>query len=160
MKRFFWTVFFIVLISILWVASVSAQQPTPSDDDVNRIAQQMYCPVCENTPLDVCPTQACAQWRALIREKLAAGWTEAQIKQYFVEQYGARVLAEPPREGWYMLLYILPPLLLLLGAYIVYRTVSSMRKPAVATTEAEAATTSEENDEYLSRVEKELKKRK
>jgi len=160
MKRFFWIVFFTALISTLWMGSVSAQQPTPSDDDVNQIAQQMYCPVCENTPLDVCPTQACAQWRALIREKLAAGWTEAQIKQYFVEQYGARVLAEPPREGWYMLLYILPPLLLLLGGYIVYRAVSSMRKPAVATTEAEAATATEENDEYLSRVEKELEKRK
>src|SRR5688572_18784455 len=140
MKRFLWTVFLTGLISIVWVGMVSAQPPTPSDDDVNQIAQQMYCPVCENTPLDVCPTQACAQWRALIREKLAAGWTEAQIKQYFVEQYGARVLAEPPREGWYMLLYILPPLLLLLGGYIVYRAVSSMRKPAVATTEAEAAT--------------------
>ncbi len=160
MKRFFWIVFFTGLISTLWMGSVSAQQPTPSDDDVNYIAQQMYCPVCENTPLDVCPTQACAQWRALIREKLAAGWTEAQIKQYFVEQYGARVLAEPPREGWYMLLYILPPLLLLLGGYIVYRAVSSMRKPAAATTEAETATAPEENDEYLSRVEKELKNRK
>ena len=54
-----------------------AQQPTPSDDEVNAIAKQLFCPVCENTPLDVCPTQACAQWRELIREKLAAGWSEA-----------------------------------------------------------------------------------
>ena len=36
-------------------AAVSAQQPTPSDDEVNAIARQLYCPVCENTPLDVCP---------------------------------------------------------------------------------------------------------
>jgi cytochrome c-type biogenesis protein CcmH len=157
MKRFLWTVFLTGLTSIVWVGMVSAQPPTPSDDDVNQIAQQMYCPVCENTPLDVCPTQACAQWRALIREKLAAGWTEAQIKQYFVEQYGARVLATPPREGWYMLIYIIPPLLLLLGVYLAYRAFSSMRKPAAVNIQAEAAP--EENDEYLSRVEKELKKK-
>ena len=50
-----------------------AQSPTPSDDDVNRIAHQLYCPVCENVPLDVCGTQACAQWRELIREKLGQG---------------------------------------------------------------------------------------
>jgi cytochrome c-type biogenesis protein CcmH len=160
MKRFLWIAFFTGLFSMIWVGMVSAQPPTPSDDDVNQIAQQMYCPVCENTPLDVCPTQACAQWRALIREKLAAGWTEAQIKQYFVEQYGARVLAAPPREGWYMLIYILPPLLLLLGVYMVYRAFSSMRKPAAANIQAEAEAVPEANDEYLSRVEKELKNRK
>src|SRR5690349_4717024 len=136
MKRFFSITLLVLFLATIWVGAASAQPPTPSDDDVNQIAQQMYCPVCENTPLDVCPTQACAQWRALIREKLAAGWTEAQIKQYFVEQYGARVLAEPPREGWYLLIYILPPLLLLSGVYIVYRAFNSMRKPAAANIQA------------------------
>ena len=61
-----------------------AQAPTPTDDEVNRIAQQLYCPVCENTPLDVCPTEACRQWRDLIRQQLSEGWTEEQIQQYFV----------------------------------------------------------------------------
>ena len=76
-----------------------AQAPTPSDDEVNRIAHQLYCPVCENTPLDVCPTEACRQWRDLIRQQLTQGWSEDRIKQYFVDQYGVRVLAEPPRAG-------------------------------------------------------------
>src|SRR5574339_1262579 len=68
----------------------SAQGPTPTDDDVNRIAKQLYCPVCENTPLDVCPTEACRQWRALIRQQLGEGWSEERIQEYFVQQYGAR----------------------------------------------------------------------
>ena len=72
---------------------IYAQSSVPSDDEVNAIAKDLYCPVCENVPLDVCPTQACAQWRALIREKLIDGWSEQQIKQYFVDQYGDRVLA-------------------------------------------------------------------
>ena len=75
------------------VQSAIAQDTSAiSDDQVNAIAKQMFCPVCENTPLDVCPTQACAQWRELIRQKLAAGWSDQEIKDYFVEQYGARVL--------------------------------------------------------------------
>ncbi len=41
------------------VAPALAQGQPPTDDEVNRIAKQLYCPVCENTPLDVCPTQAC-----------------------------------------------------------------------------------------------------
>src|SRR3970040_531271 len=65
----------------------SAQEPTPSDDEGNAIARQLYCPVCENVPLDVCPAQACAQWRALLRQMLAEGRAGQEIKNYFVVQY-------------------------------------------------------------------------
>jgi cytochrome c-type biogenesis protein CcmH len=159
MKRSLSISLLVLIFSALWAGAVSAQQPTPSDDDVNRIARQMYCPVCENTPLDVCPTQACSQWRGLIREKLAAGWTDEQIKQYFVAQYGARVLAEPPRQGWYALIYIIPPLLLVLGLYILYRALTSMRKPVAAKVEARATPAAPGADGYAQRVEEELKKR-
>ena len=85
-----------LLLVLAISGNVLAQDPEPSDDEVNAIAKQLYCPVCENIPLDVCPTQACEQWRATIRDKLAIGWNEQQIKNYFVDQYGDRVLATPP----------------------------------------------------------------
>ena len=79
---------------------VFAQDGKPiTDDQVNVVAKQLFCPICENIPLDVCPTQACAQWRDTIREKLAMGWSEDQIKDYFVQQYGERVLAKPRTTG-------------------------------------------------------------
>jgi cytochrome c-type biogenesis protein CcmH len=131
--------------------------PTPSDNEVNAIAKNMYCPVCENIPLDVCGTQACAQWREQIREKLAEGWSEEQIKDYFVQLYGDRVLAEPPRRGFNWLVYILPPLAFLAGVYVLYRGFKGWQKP-VAELEEEAAQVSSD-DEYVSRLEEELKKR-
>ena len=58
----------IIILSINSVALAQDQEPNvPSDDEVNAIARKMYCPVCENVPLDVCPTQACMEWRELIR---------------------------------------------------------------------------------------------
>src|SRR5512136_1359796 len=107
-----------LLFGLLWVGFVSAQQPTPSDDQVNAIARQLYCPVCENIPLDVCPTTACAQWRELIRQKLADGWNEQQIKDYFVQQYGARVIGSPPAKGINWLVYLVPPIAFIAGLYI------------------------------------------
>ena len=92
-----------------FVQSALGQTPFPSDDEVNVIARQLYCPVCENIPLDVCGTKVCAEWREVIREKLAQGWTENQINDYFVQQYGDQVLAKPPRRGINWLLYMLPP---------------------------------------------------
>ncbi len=134
-----------------------AQKPTPSDDDVNRIAHQLYCPVCENTPLDVCPTEACRQWRDLIRQQLSQGWTEDQIKQYFVQQYGARVLAEPPAAGLNWLVYVLPPLVIIAGAVLLLRAMRTWTKstpPAPAEGIKPAP-----KDEYVARLEEELKKR-
>ena len=96
MKRSLIVLIVIVFINLSFVSHAIAQSPTPSnptDDQVNAIAKQLYCPVCENVPLDVCGNQVCEQWRELIRLKLAQGWTEEQIKQYFVNQYGDRVLA-------------------------------------------------------------------
>ncbi len=159
MKRNIWIFMIVSVMALAWVTQVSAQTPGPSDDEVNAVARQLFCPVCENTPLDVCPTQACAQWRELIRGKLAEGWSAEKIKQYFATQYGARVLSEPPRQGLNWLIYIIPPALMLLGVYILFRAYQSMRKPVSADIDSDESSLPD-SDEYLRRIEEELKKRK
>ena len=72
----------------------------------SKLLKQLFCPVCENIPLDTCGTAACEQWRGIIRDKLAEGWSEEEIKAYFVDQYGDRVLAEPPARGFNWVIYI------------------------------------------------------
>jgi cytochrome c-type biogenesis protein CcmH len=131
-----------------WVAQV----PTPSDDEINAVAHDLYCPVCENVPLDVCPTLACEQWRGTIRAKLAEGWTEEQIHRYFAEQYGMRVLAAPPAQGWTWIAYAVPPALFLAGAVMVGRTLRRPQNPA-------PAAPSLVSEEDQSRVEAELRRR-
>ncbi len=148
-----------VLLAGKFYQQAFAQNPTPTDDQVNYIAHQLYCPVCENTPLDVCSTEACRQWRALIRQQLEQGMTEAQIKQYFVDHYGVRVLAEPPRTGFNWLVYILPPVLILAGADMLFRAFQSWTKPSTASA-AEEPEAEAPQDEYVARLEEELKKRK
>jgi cytochrome c-type biogenesis protein CcmH len=159
MKKLFLLLLFTLFLAFSASGAALAQSPnpTPSDDEVNAIARDLYCPVCENTPLDVCPTQACAQWRELIRLRLSEGWTEDQIKQYFVDQYGARVLSAPPLEGFSILIYIIPPIILAIGIFIVFRAFRAMHKPlSPAAPEAASAPT---DDDYMRRVEEELKKR-
>jgi cytochrome c-type biogenesis protein CcmH len=136
--------------------SAFAQDDVPTDDDVNAIAKQLYCPVCENIPLDVCPTEACSQWRETIREKLAAGWGEEQIKGYFAEQYGVRVLASPPAEGLNLLIYILPVVSFTIAAYLLFRAFYGWRK-VEATAESDAPI--KPDDPYIARLEEELRKR-
>lgn len=147
------------LLALLFVIPAFAQDATPPvipDDEVNAIAKQMFCPVCENVPLDVCPTQACAQWRELIRQRLSEGWSEQQIKDYFVQQYGDRVLAEPPRTGLNWLVYIIPPMIVLAGLVIVVRVLQSWK---MQTAKAPSDAPPTIDDDYVRRLEDELKRR-
>ena len=120
----------LIALALAFVTDAAfAQDPTPTDDEVNRIAKQLYCPVCESTPLDVCPTEACRQWRDLIRTMLTEGKSEEEIKQYFVAQYGVRVLDEPPNR---LITYLVPGVAILLGAFLLFRGFQMWMKPAAA----------------------------
>lgn len=132
---------------------------TPTDDEVNAIAKQLYCPVCENIPLDVCPTQACAEWRELIRLKLGEGWGDAQIKEYFVEQYGARVLASPPASGFNWLVYIIPVVGITAGIFLLYKAFRSLRSPETIDEPIDEIHSEEDEDDYIARLEEELRQR-
>ena len=148
----------LIALSLAFLASPApAQGPTPTDDDVNRIAKQLYCPVCESTPLDVCPTEACRQWRDLIRSMLAEGKSEDEIKQYFVTQYGVRVLDEPPNR---VLTYLVPGVAILLGGLLLLRGFQMWMKPSTAGTTAAETDHQPAQDPYVARLEEELKKQK
>jgi len=152
-----WIAVAVWVVMLVLAPAASAQEDQPTDDQVNAIAKQLYCPVCENVPLDVCPTQACQQWRETIREKLTAGWTESQITQYFVDQYGARVLATPPATGLNWLAYLLPPLAFAAGAYLLVRALRAWRTPDRS--QAAAAGPRPVEDQYVEQLERELRER-
>ena len=141
---------FVCLSLLLPAEAARAQSDIPTDDDVNRIAKQLYCPVCENVPLDECTTEACQQWRDLIRQQLSDGWTEDEILAYFVAQYGDKVLGEPPRRGLNWVLYLIPPVVILTGVILL---INRLKRPKTDSTNVE------ESDPYLLQVERDLNER-
>ncbi len=156
MTRRLFLALMVLVASFVAASLVQAQEGFPSDDDVNAIARKLYCPVCPNTPLDVCETKACQDWRAQIRNQLAGGWREEQIIDYFVVQYGERVLAEPERGGFTSLVWLLPVIALALGLVVVGQALRSWR----AGREAQAEPVQPQPEvppETLAKIEKELR---
>jgi cytochrome c-type biogenesis protein CcmH len=168
LKIAFFVFWVVVILALIALTSVTLAQdgtsptPTPAarqpvtDDDVNRIAKQMYCPVCENEPLDACRTAACQQWRAQIKQMLSEGQSEQQIKDYFAARYGVRVLAQPPAQGTSLWLYVLPIAGAIVGVVIIVWLLRRLRARGDQTPAAPAAPASA-GDEYIDRVEQDLK---
>ncbi len=167
-----------LLLTLLFFTAgvVVAQTGEVTDDEVNAVAKDLFCPVCESTPLDVCPTKACADWRELIRTQLAEGKTRTEIHDYFARQYGDGVLADPPKRGFSLILWALPVIGVAIGGVLFVRYVRNLRRegdvvaatavvpanpsPASAASVPQPATPLEASGDYVSRVEEELLARK
>ncbi len=147
----------IVVASLIAARIALAQKGTVTPEDVNRVAKQLYCPVCPNTPLDVCETKACQDWRAQIKDELTAGWTDNQVIQYFVAQYGERVLAEPRRSGFTSFVWLLPVLVTGIGLAAVALILRSWKARRVTLVPAALSPPSALPPEVAARVEKELR---
>ncbi len=110
---------------LLAVLATGAQDGVISDNAVNAVAEKMYCPVCENIPLDECQTRACIEWKEEIRLQLGEGKDEAAVIDSFVGRFGDQVVGipqDPVLRG----LTVLTPILALflaiaLGAYTFSR---------------------------------------
>jgi cytochrome c-type biogenesis protein CcmH len=84
--------------------------PSPAD-----LEAQLVCPVC-GTTLDQSDAPVAQRMKQIVRERLAAGATEAQIKAELVDQFGPGVLAEPPKSGFDLLAWLVPLGVLVAGA--------------------------------------------
>ena len=89
------------------------------DRRTRAVAAQLRCPVCEGTSVEDSPDLLAQEMRGVIRDQLAAGRTEAEVKTYFVDKYSEWILLEPQRRGFNLLVYIVPVLALLAGATLV-----------------------------------------
>ena len=149
----------VMLVMFIPTSNGFAQDVSPiTDDQVNELAKDLYCPVCENVPLDVCPTRACAQWRDLIREKMELGWSEKQIKEYFAAQYGEHVLSVPPPKGFNWLIYVLPPLILLIGIAVIANIVIKSKKQPAEPVQVENPAQQPPANDIISEIEQDLRR--
>lgn len=165
MVRSAWYVWGLAFWLVLMVGTVQAQDGagTVSDDEVNAVARELYCPTCESTPLDVCPTQTCSDWRELIRQQLAEGQSKEEILDYFLANFGPQVLKEPPQEGFNLAVWVVPVVLIAVSGvfFALYlrrlKVAGTVTPPATPSAPSAAATPL---DPYRDQIERELLNRK
>jgi cytochrome c-type biogenesis protein CcmH len=118
-----------------------------TDDEVNAIAQGLYCPVCENITLDTCGTAACADWRYEIRLQLESGLSEEQIVEDFVRRFGDRVVGTP-LDPTLRAISLVTPWVVIAGGLVGVALVLSRRKRPQPSTVVATSTTNRYQDQF------------
>lgn len=132
-------------------------------DEVNQVAKELYCPVCEGIPLDTCGTAACEDWRLEIRGYLEDGWTEEQIVDDFIVRFGDRVVGVPDDPTLQTVSLGTPLLMIVVSLLAVSFVILRLRlngdrsqAPQPAAAQASASTGDSRADSYRAMLEQDV----
>jgi cytochrome c-type biogenesis protein CcmH len=103
------------------------------------LAHELRCLVCQNQTLADSNAPLAVDLRNQIREQLAAGRSEREVREFMVARYGDFVLYKPPFKATTLLLWGGPFLFLLLGVFLLLKRVRRRPEAAPELSEAERA---------------------
>jgi cytochrome c-type biogenesis protein CcmH len=106
----------VLLVAVAQPASArqAAVEPAPPilaaplEQEARQIERMLIAPCCWMQPVSEHASQASDEVKRQIRGWLGRGMTRQQVLDAFVEQYGVRILAEPPNRGFSRFLYLTP----------------------------------------------------
>jgi cytochrome c-type biogenesis protein CcmH len=151
--------------------SAAGKENAPSlEREARQIETMLVAPCCWREQVSTHQSEAAEQVKREIRQMLAAGMVRQQVLDGFVARYGARILVEPPDQGFGRVLYQAPWIVGLAsaaGVVLVIRHITRRRRTndaveadgdqsrAAAGTEAQVRPPAD--DEYSERLDEELR---
>jgi cytochrome c-type biogenesis protein CcmH len=113
----------------LWLATAGAQQLS---DREKQIGGKFMCMCSCSQVLTQCNHVGCTTSAAMLKElsqAVGSGKSEDAVTQMFVQEFGTKVYAEPPKSGFSLVAWALPTVYLILGTVLVIFVISRWRKP-------------------------------
>jgi cytochrome c-type biogenesis protein CcmH len=117
--------FLAILLLLAAPAFAFEYEPALPDAAQEKTAHEIFavvrCLVCDGESLASSAADYSVSMRAMIREQIAAGKSKDEVLQYLTYRYGNAVLQSPPTHGGGLLLWLMPLLLLIIGAIFMRR---------------------------------------
>ena len=106
-------------VQVLGTLSDAQKNDPVLEAKTKTVASELRCPVCQGLSIQDSPSELAQQMRTVVKERLATGQSEQDVKDYFISKYGEWILLEPQAHGFNLLVYALPALLVVGGAGLI-----------------------------------------
>jgi len=146
-RRFF---ALMMAVALAWPAAALAVQPDEIMPDpaqearARALSREIRCMVCQNQSIDDSDASLARDLRLLVRERIAKGDSDREVRDFLVARYGEFVLLKPPFELHTLLLWLLPPLVLIGGGLALWRRGRERARVALASGDRPPPLTPEE----------------
>jgi cytochrome c-type biogenesis protein CcmH len=131
-----------ILMSLIWAVCLEnpahAVQPDEIMSDPAKelrardLSRELRCMVCQNQSIDDSEAPLARDLRLLVRERIAAGDSDAEVMDFLVARYGEFVLLKPRLRSHTLLLWLLPPFALAGGGLALWMHGRRRTKSAAA----------------------------
>lgn len=112
-----------IVVVIVGLAGSPAEAPT-DEARVEALAASIKCPFCNGESLAESPSAVAGDYRELIAERVAAGYSDDEIRQEFADNFGEAFILDAPTDGWGIALWLAPITILVIGVVVI----ASMRR--------------------------------
>ncbi|MGY3483380.1 cytochrome c-type biogenesis protein CcmH [Bradyrhizobium sp. USDA 4011] len=109
-----------------------------------ELSKELRCMVCQNQSIDDSEAPLARDLRLLVRERISAGDSDRQVIDFLVARYGEFVLLKPRLNEHTLVLWLTPPLALLLGGFALWRLGRRKANPAAGGGDPTPGLTSDE----------------
>lgn len=104
----------VVVFTLAIVVWPSGGKPSAAER-ARSIGSELRCPDCESQSISQSSTETARAARADIRQRIAAGQSDADIRQAYIDKFGDSILLKPESGGLGILVWGLPAAALVLG---------------------------------------------
>jgi cytochrome c-type biogenesis protein CcmH len=113
--------FSLAMAGAVWAVQPDEMLKDPALESRARdLSRELRCMVCQNQSIDDSEAPLARDLRLLVRERLTKGDSDQQVLDFLVARYGAFVLLRPPLEWHTLLLWGLPPAVLIAGTITLF----------------------------------------
>lgn len=143
LRLIFFVIFTLVFTPIAFIPVAFAVEPDEVLADpvlesrAREISRNVRCVVCQNESIDSSNADIARELRLIVRERLVAGDSDAEIESFLVARYGDYVLFRPPLNVRTLVLWFGPFVVLILGAMMLFFSLRAHHKKTVPLTAKE-----------------------
>ena len=147
-----------VLVLMMAATAACAVQPDEIMSDpvkearARDLSRELRCMVCQNQSIDDSEAPLAKDLRILVRERIAAGDSDAQVIDFIVARYGEFVLLKPQLNAHTWILWLLPPLVLAGGGFALWMQALRRRKSVAGEEDPALLKLSAEEEARLERL--------
>lgn len=148
-RRLSWVGLAVSAVALLMIAAFGDRDPVTGPERVQALSETFACPECAGQSVAESNAAVAATIREFVRDEVAAGSSDTEIRDVLLERYGTDVLLNPPAEGFASLIWILPVMVMVLGTGGLIAVVKRRPTGARTATDADAALVAEARDSGL-----------
>ena len=147
-----------ILVLMMAANAASAVQPDEIMSDpvkearARDLSRELRCMVCQNQSIDDSEAPLAKDLRVLVRERIAAGDSDAQVIDFLVARYGEFVLLKPQLNSHTWILWLLPPLVLAGGGAALWMQAHRRRRSTAGEEDPALLKLSAEEEARLERL--------